>query len=107
MLEVQHYAYLAAQVFFALWLAPLGYLAIKSRLFPAVLGIVLILATASYLTDVLFAFLLPETGTQIHGYLVIVPAVAEIWMVLYLLIIGVRIPRAADHTSAQAAPLPT
>lgn len=53
MLEVQHYAYLAAQVFSALWLTPLGCLAIKSRLFPKVLGIVLVLATASYLTDVL------------------------------------------------------
>lgn len=106
LLEIQHYAYLAAQVFFALWLAPLGYLALKSRLFPKVLGIILILATASYLADVVVAFLLPALATQIHIYLAIVPAVAEIWMVLYLLIIGVRTPRTAGSTSAHVAPLP-
>ncbi len=43
-LEIQHYGTLSAQVFFGLWLVPLGYLAYKSRLFPRVLGYVLIAA---------------------------------------------------------------
>ena len=106
LLNIQHYAVMAAQVFFGLWLAPLGYLAIKSRLFPKVLGLILLLATASYLADVAFAFLLPEVGTQIHNYLSIVPLVAEVWMLFYLLIIGVRTPRTGDRTPAQVAPLP-
>jgi hypothetical protein len=107
LLEIQHFTVLAAQVFFGLWLAPLGYLAYKSRLFPKALGIMLILATVSYLVDVVVAFLLPGLAEQIHIYLGIVPAIAEIWMVLYLLIVGVRSPRPPDRTPAvEPVPVP-
>jgi hypothetical protein len=107
LLEIQHFAVFAAQVFFGLWLAPLGYLAYKSGLFPKALGIILIVATASYLADVVAAFLLPVLAEQIHIYLGIVPAVAEIWMVLYLLIVGVRSPRPTDRPPVvDAAPIP-
>jgi hypothetical protein len=106
LLDIQHYAVLAAQVFFALWLAPLGYLAYKSRLFPKPLGIVLGAATIGYLVDVAVAFLLPELAAQIHLSLGIVPAVAEIWMVLYLLIVGVRTPRGISGLkSPEAVPV--
>jgi hypothetical protein len=101
LLDIQHFTVLAAQVFFGLWLAPLGYLAYRSRLFPKALGILLIVATVSYLADVVVAFLLPGLAGQIHGYLGIVPAIAEIWMVLYLLIVGVRSPRSADRAPAE------
>jgi len=49
------------------------------------------------------AFLLPGLAEQIHGYLGIVPAIAEVWMVLYLLIVGVRSPRSTDRTPAEEA----
>ena len=42
LLDIQHYGTLAAQVFFGLWLAPLGYLAYRSGLFPKALGVVLV-----------------------------------------------------------------
>jgi len=90
LLDIQHYGTLSAQVFFGLWLAPLGYLAYRSGLFPKALGIVLILAAACYLVDLLAAFLVPDVARQIHPFIVIVPAIAEIWTVLYLLIVGVR-----------------
>ena len=64
LLDIQHYGTLAAQVFFGLWLAPLGYLAYKSGLFPKALGVVLVAATVSYLVDVLTAFLVPEPRRQ-------------------------------------------
>ncbi|MCU1571451.1 MAG: hypothetical protein JWR33_2192 [Naasia sp.] len=107
LLDVEHYGVLAAQVFFGLWLAPLGYLAYRSRLFPKPLGIVLVIATVSYLVDVVVAFLLPELAGQLHGFLGIAPGVAEIWMVLYLLVIGVRSPRRSPRPTARGdAPLP-
>ena len=99
MLDIQHYGTLAAQVFFGLWLAPLGYLAYRSGMFPKALGVVLIAAAVSYLVDVLAAFLVPDLARQTHLYLVIVPAVAEVWMVLYLLVKGVRSPGAAEQAS--------
>jgi Domain of unknown function (DUF4386) len=51
LLDIQHYGTFAAQVFFGLWLAPLGYLAYRSGLFPKALGVVLVLATISGLVS--------------------------------------------------------
>ena len=90
LLDIQHYGTLAAQVFFGLWLAPLGYLAYRSGLFPKALGVVLVLATVSYLTDSLTAFLLPSLQQQIKPFLIVAPLVGEIWMVVYLLAKGVK-----------------
>jgi len=73
LLDIQHYGTLAAQVFFGLWLAPLGYLAYRSGLFPKGLGVVLVLASVSYLADSLAAFLLPHLELQIKPFLIIAP----------------------------------
>ncbi len=103
LLDIQHYGTLAAQVFFGLWLAPLGYLAYKSGLFPRALGVVLVVATASYLLDLLVAFSFPELAKQIHPFLIIAPAVGEIWMVVYLLVWGVKSPQATDRAPIAAS----
>src|SRR5437660_11690234 len=88
---------LIAQIFFGLWLAPLGYLAYKSGMFPRALGVVLIVAAVSYLVDVLAAFSSPDFAKQIHPFLIIAPTIGEIGMVVYLLVWGVRIPQAREH----------
>ena len=91
LLDTQHYGLLIAQVFFGLWLIPLGYLAYQSKgVFPTWLGVLLIVGGVCYLVDVLAAFLLPDIGSAIHGFVTIPSALAEISMVLYLLVIGVR-----------------
>ena len=64
LLDMQHYGTLIAQVFFGLWLAPLGYLAYKSGMFPKALGVVLIVATVCYLVDVLARFLVPDIASR-------------------------------------------
>lgn len=93
MVDIQHYSLLAAQIFFGLWLAPLGYLAYRSGWFPKALGVVLIAAAASYIVDLLAAFLAPDIARSIHGFATILPAIAEPAMVLYLLVIGVWISK--------------
>jgi hypothetical protein len=103
LLDIQHYGTLSAQVFFGLWLAPLGYLAYKSGLFPKALGVVLIAAAACYLVDLFAAFLFPGFARQIHPFIVIVPAIAEIWMVLYLLVVGVKTVKPEKLTVASVA----
>lgn len=92
LLESQHYGTLVAQVFFGLWLVPLGYLAYRSGLFPKWLAALLVLGGVCYLVDLCAAFLLPELSLCIHSTVVIPCALAEISMVFYLLIIGVRTP---------------
>jgi hypothetical protein len=90
LLDIQHYGTLAAQVFFGLWLAPLGYLAYKSGLFPKALGVVLVMAAISYLVQLLTAFLAPDFSKQVFGILSILPIIAEVWMLGYLLVVGAR-----------------
>src|SRR3989441_9224071 len=70
LLDTQHYGTLSAQVFFGLWLVPLGYLAHKSVLFPKWLGVVLIVGGVCYLVDLLAAFLVPDFGQKIHAVVV-------------------------------------
>jgi len=91
LLDTQHYGIFIAQIFFGLWLVPLGYLAYKSAgWFPKWLGVLLIVGGACYLVDLLAAFLVPDFGQIIHAFIWIPSAIAEISMVLYLLVIGVR-----------------
>jgi hypothetical protein len=90
LLDIQHHGVLIAQIFFGLWLAPLGYLAYRSGLFPRALSVLLVVGTVCYLVDTLMQFLVPDLGQRVASFVVIPSAIAEIWMVGYLLVIGVR-----------------
>jgi hypothetical protein len=93
LLDAQHYGLLIASIFFGLWLVPLGYLAYRSGWFPKALCVGLIVGGAGYLVNVLAAFLVPDVGKAISGYVTIPSAIAEVSMVIYLLVIGVKIPK--------------
>jgi Domain of unknown function (DUF4386) len=94
LLEMHHYGFLIAQIFFGLWLVPLGGLAHKSGMFPKSLGVLLVVGGACYLVGMLAVFLVPEHGERINVLVTIPSAIAEIAMVLYLLVVGVRTPAA-------------
>jgi hypothetical protein len=107
LLDLHHYGFLVAQIFFGLWLVPLGYLARRSGMFPKALGDLLVVGGVCYLVGLLAVFLVPDVGEKINVWVTIPSAVAEISMVLYLLVVGVR---TANHgrpstttTSAMAA----
>lgn len=98
LLDTQHYGILIAQIFFGLWLVPLGYLAYKSAgWFPKWLGVLLVVGGVCYLVDLLALFLVPDFGQKIHTFVVIPSAIAEISMVVYLLVIGVRTQKPDEH----------
>jgi hypothetical protein len=90
LLEIHHYGFLVAQIFFGLWLVPFGYLAYKSAMFPKVLGVALIAGGACYLVGMLAVFLVPDNGEKINVFVTIPSAIAEISMVVYLLVIGAK-----------------
>jgi hypothetical protein len=98
LLDVQRHGIFVAQLFFGLWLTPLAYLTYKSGQFPKALSGILVLATISYMIDLFVAFLMPEVSASIHSYFGIVPAIAEIGMVLFLLIVGVSTPKVGSAT---------
>lgn len=90
LLDIQHYGTLIAQVFFGLWLIPLGYLTYKSQWFPKALTIVLVIGGVCYLIDLFAAFLITDFSQKASTIITIPSAIAEVWMVGYLLIVGVR-----------------
>ena len=94
LLDLQHYGYLIAQVFFGLWLFPLGLLAYRSALFPKPIGVLLMVATAAYLTDVALQFLAPDLASVVSPILIVpVVILAEVSMLGYLLTKGIKTPR--------------
>lgn len=66
----------------------------------------LIVVCISYLVDLLAAFLVPDTGTAIHGLLIISSSIGEVWMLGYLLIIGVKVPAQNTPTVRAEKPKP-
>ena len=68
----------------------LGFLAYKSEMFPEWMGTILIISGIWYLIDLFQAFLFPDFGQKIHTFIIIFSAIAEILMVLYLLVVGVK-----------------
>jgi hypothetical protein len=98
--ELQHDAFVLSQMFFGLWLVPLGYLVITSGWFPRVLGYLLVLACATYLVD-LFAYLLaPELEPMVLPLSALAGMVGELLFMAWLLIKGVR--SSADEAGESA-----
>ena len=100
MLELHHYGFLIAQVFFGLWLFPMGVLAYKSGMFPKALGLALIVGCLCYLAEVIATFLAPGFAASIKTFLNIPPTIAELWMVGYLLVVGVKTDLASPQVKA-------
>jgi Domain of unknown function (DUF4386) len=102
LLDIHHYGFLIAQIFFGLWLVPLGYLAYKSGMFPKALGVALIVGGGCYLVGMLAVFLVPTSGERINTIITIPCTVAEVWMLGYLLVFGVRSVKPAERIFAAA-----
>ncbi|MGO9309615.1 MAG: DUF4386 domain-containing protein [Spirochaetia bacterium] len=100
-IELQRYGTLIVEVFWGLWLLPLGLLVYKSGLFPRVLGVLLIVNCAAYLVDFLLAVMWPGVRTAAAPVINALSAVGEIPFLLWLLIRGSRnTPRNAPVVSA-------
>jgi Domain of unknown function (DUF4386) len=103
--DMQHDGgFLIAQVFFGMWLLPLGYLVIKSGYFPKVLGIVLLVAWATYVGKLLLDVIAPDTGDRVSTATSAIEAVAEVAFITWLLAKGVRDPRRSTTIPTAATP---
>ena len=96
LLDLHHYGIVNTSIFYGLWLIPLGLLVFKSGMFPKVLGILLVVGGVCSLVGVLAVYVSPASGEAIKTMLINVPTVAEVWLLGYLLAIGVRSSPAAD-----------
>ena len=89
-INVYKTGWVTAQLFFAAWLFPLGYLVYKSGFLPRFLGVLLVLDGIGVLIWFLQALLLPDYPA-IHTPGLFVSFVAELGLGLWLLVKGVTI----------------
>jgi hypothetical protein len=101
-LDYRRSGLLVAQVFWGLWLLPLGYLVFKSGFLPKVLGILLIVGGCGYLNDCGAELLVPTLETTISQF----TFVGEVLLPLWLLIKGVDVERwysLARHSAGEGS----
>jgi hypothetical protein len=84
------YGYLIAQVFFGLWLLPLGSIVTKYKIMPKYFGIMLIVATFGHLLEIIVTFVFPEYSFIIFPGLII-SMIGEFSFCFWLLLKGLKI----------------
>jgi hypothetical protein len=89
-LDLHSTGYLVAGVFFGVHLLILGYLVIKSELFPKVLGWLLGIAALGYLIESFGSFLIPAHADIYTMIVTVTAVVGEISFTFWLLIKGVK-----------------
>ena len=77
-------------IFWGLWLIPFGQLAYKSNFIPKIFGVLLIIGGFAYVIDASAFILFPQTHEITMILVGITSSVAELAMVLWLLIKGVK-----------------
>lgn len=88
------------ELFFGIWLVPLGYLVIRSRQFPRLVGLLLIVAAVSWTGQFLANLLAPDLPyVFVIGQ---VGGIGEFVFVVWLLVFGIRLP-APDASAATVA----
>lgn len=77
-------------LFFGLWLIPMGRLVLTSHWMPRPLGWVLIAGGVSYILSAFIVHVVPDAPELVDTVLSLLATVGEFWMIGYLLIFGVR-----------------
>ena len=82
------------ELFWGLWLIPFGWLAYRSEFIPRIIGILLIAGGVVYTADWAISLLFPTFNSPFWRYLLLVPSIAELVVMLWLLIVGVKAKKA-------------
>jgi hypothetical protein len=97
-LNAQTYGFAFGLVFFSLHCFVLGYLIFQSGYFPRILGVLLMLAAASYLLNSFAQLLLPDYNSYTPFFLpvrVVLAFAGELSLTFWLLWKGVKVPQPA------------
>lgn len=84
--DIHRYGMQLVNIFFGLWLLPMGYLVIKSGYIPKFIGFFLLLTCVGYLVDFTIYFLFPTIKIVVSEY----TWMGEVMMVIWLLAKGVN-----------------
>lgn len=100
LLDLHGHGYGVAQIFFGLWLLPLGYLVWRSGYFPKALGVLLIIGSVGYVADVVISLVASKIGSSISLYLAMPSGLAEVLFLLWLIFKGAAVPEASADSDA-------
>ncbi|MCJ7512096.1 MAG: DUF4386 domain-containing protein [Anaerolineales bacterium] len=87
--DMYQHGMMVAELFWGLWLIPLGILVYKSRIVPRVLGVLLVVGCFGHLLSFLSTFLFPDYNTLLIPVSQVV-MIGELPIFLWLLIRGVK-----------------
>jgi hypothetical protein len=96
--QVRSKLLLTAQVFWGLWLIPLGQLSFASGFMPRVLGILLIAGGIAYLVQTALNIAFPMWYAPLVIFVNPIHTIAEISMILWLVIMGTTDKTSFSHT---------
>jgi hypothetical protein len=82
-------------VFFGLYCLLVGILILRSIFMPRILGVLMVLAGLSYVL-----LLSPPLARSLQPYILVFPGVGQISLCLWLLVMGVNVPRWKEQASA-------
>jgi len=85
------------QIFWGLWLFPLGLLVYRSGFIPRIFGALLIVNSFAYPAETLTFLFRPQWGHAVSQWMLL-PQLGELWFILWLLIKG-AIPKNATHAT--------
>ena len=88
-LDLRQSGIFIAQIFWGLWLFPMGYLVYKSGFLPKIIGALLIVACFGYLIDSFMFFFVPDFGIVFSEFTFLGEAAITFW----LLIKGVNVEK--------------
>ncbi|HSS62025.1 MAG TPA: DUF4386 domain-containing protein [Candidatus Limnocylindrales bacterium] len=101
LMDMQHQGYVIAQIFFGLYLLPLGYLVYRSHMFPRALGVLLAIGCGGYIAGVAADYLSPTFDSTLAVYFGILGGLAELAFLLWLLVFGTRKQTQGRHAASE------
>ncbi len=90
-LNINDYGTLSLEMFWGLWLLPFGLLVYKSEFIPRIFGVLLFIAGIAYMIDSTIGILFPSYSSFLKQPTLLLVAIGEISITLWLLIKGVKI----------------
>jgi Domain of unknown function (DUF4386) len=92
--------YIISLVFFGFHCLLIGYLIFRSAFLPRIVGVLMAIAGSCYLINSFANLLSPPLQNHLFPYILLLPGVAELSLMLWLLVMGVNVQRWKEQASA-------
>jgi len=102
LLDLHREGYVISQIFFGLFLLPLGYLVYRSGRFPRLLGAGLMLGSGGYIAGVALTLASPTLDSVVAIYPALMGGLSETLFLLWLLVVGEKSAERTEPTGALA-----